>query len=383
MRVAVIGGKLQGVEAAYLAKKAGWEVVLIDKEQSVPAAGLCDCFFNFDVNRLVELMWFLKDVDLIIPAMENKEALGIVDRCARYMKVPIIYDAAAYAISSSKITSNEIFARIGIPAPSPWPECGFPIIVKPSGTSGSEGVIKINDREELQRLTDLKEINADWVIAEYLEGASFSLEVIGYAGNYKVLQITKLSMDEIFDCKRVIAPVSLAPGLKKQFEDIALNIAGNLNLNGMMDVEAILHNGELKVLEIDARLPSQTPTAVFKSTGLNMVEILGEAFVCGKSWPDFDIRERRGVVYEHIMVSPGRLASAGEHIMAEGGPLHLHTDFFGADEAITNYAPGKTHWVATLITTGADLYEAWDKRCAAVEGIRSEMRGCECYDEIA
>ena len=33
MKAVVIGGKLQGVEAAYLAKKAGWEVVLIDKSE--------------------------------------------------------------------------------------------------------------------------------------------------------------------------------------------------------------------------------------------------------------------------------------------------------------------------------------------------------------
>ena len=41
MRVAVVGGNLQGVEVAYLAHKAGWEVFLIDKRTGAPASGIC------------------------------------------------------------------------------------------------------------------------------------------------------------------------------------------------------------------------------------------------------------------------------------------------------------------------------------------------------
>jgi pyrrolysine biosynthesis protein PylC len=44
MRVVVAGGKLQGIEAAYLAHQAGWSVLLIDREASPPARGLCDQF---------------------------------------------------------------------------------------------------------------------------------------------------------------------------------------------------------------------------------------------------------------------------------------------------------------------------------------------------
>ena len=40
MRLAVVGGKLQGTEAAYLAGEAGYEVVLIDRRAERPAAGL-------------------------------------------------------------------------------------------------------------------------------------------------------------------------------------------------------------------------------------------------------------------------------------------------------------------------------------------------------
>lgn len=370
MRVVIVGGKLQGVEAAYLAKKAGWEVILIDKHDGVPAAELCDQFYALDVTQVLEWGSFLKGIELIIPALENQEALDSLVRSAHYAGIPLAFDKDAYAISSSKISSNEMFARTRVPAPIPWPECGFPIIVKPSGASGSEGVVKINSAQEFQRLFE-KGLN-DWVIEEYLEGPSYSLEVIGFAGVYKVLQITELYMDKVYDCKRVVGSAALSDELKKEFEQIGLNLAQSLNLKGIMDIETILHQGQLKVLEIDARLPSQTPIAVYQATGINMLEILGQAFVQGQPWQAFEIREKRGVIYEHIRVVKDSLETAGEHIMTDAGLLHFYTDFFGADEALTNYTPGKPEWVATLIITGVNNQAAWDKRGIVLQKIGNE-----------
>ncbi len=50
MRLAIVGGKLQGTEAAYLAGEAGYEVVLIDRRPDRPAAGLAAEVHVFDVT---------------------------------------------------------------------------------------------------------------------------------------------------------------------------------------------------------------------------------------------------------------------------------------------------------------------------------------------
>ena len=39
MRIAVVGGRLQGTEAVYLAKKAGWRTLLLDKGRKPPGLG--------------------------------------------------------------------------------------------------------------------------------------------------------------------------------------------------------------------------------------------------------------------------------------------------------------------------------------------------------
>lgn len=373
MRVAVIGGKLQGVEAAYLAHKAGWEVVLIDRDPVAPAVGLCDAFRRFDVTGEHELVRVLSDVQFIIPALENGRALASLHRWATHEGIPIAFDADAYAISSSKIKSDKLFASIGVPAPLTWPDCGFPAVSKPSEGSGSKGVFKIESLKDLQAFTDHTGLQNGWVIQEFLKGPSFSLEVLGFPGGCQALQITEIEVDDHYDCKRVLTPAYLSEYMKCQFGKTSTKIAESLKLFGIMDVEAILHDQKMKVLEIDARLPSQTPTAVYLSTGINMVEILGEIFVQSRKPAPFRIQEQKGVVYEHIKVSPGTLEVSGERIMASAGPLHVCRDFFSADEAITDYSPGSTHWVATLIVTGKNREEAWAKRCEAVRLIRKRF----------
>jgi len=379
MRVVIVGGKLQGVEATYLAHKAGWEVILVDRNSMVPAAGLCDAFYQLDVtSEALDLPKAIKVADLIIPALEEPVALEYLSERAARESVPLAYDATAYAISSSKRESALLFAKLGVPIPTPWPKCALPVVVKPSNSSGSRGVRRINKMEELTAFVTREPNN--WVIQEFLAGPSYSLEVIGVKDNFVSLQSTEIVVDSQYDCKRVLAPAGLSSTMNKKFKEIAITIADALNLNGIMDVEVISHKGTLKVLEIDARLPSQTPTVVNQSTGINMLELLYDVFVKGVIPTIPDVKYERGVVYEHIKVSPGILEVSGEHIMANAHPLKLCEHFFGADEALTDFAPGHLTWVATLIITGDNREEAWNRRCLVIEDIRDYF-GLSVYSD--
>ncbi len=373
MKVVVVGGKLQGVEATYLAHKAGWEVVLVDRNSMVPAAGLCETFYQLDVTgEALDLPGAIKSADLIIPALENPVALKCLKERAAKEDIPLAYDAAAYAVSSSKKESDLLFDKLAIPAPKPWPKCDLPVVVKPSDSSGSKGIRKISKMENL--LPFVVDESNNWVIQEFLEGPSYSLEVFGAKGNFVSLQVTEIVVDSQYDCKRVLAPVQLPTGVNAEFKKITEAIAAALNLNGIMDVEVVFHNDALKVLEIDARLPSQTPTVVNKSIDINMLQLLYDVFVRGAIPAVPDIGHERGVVYEHIKVSPGILEVLGEHVMASAHPLKRYDDFFGADEALTDFAPGCSPWVATLIITGNNREEAWDKRCQVIGDIRDYFK---------
>ncbi|WP_319403636.1 3-methylornithine--L-lysine ligase PylC [uncultured Anaeromusa sp.] len=372
MRVAVMGGKLQGVEACYLARKAGWSPVLADRLEARPAQALCDEFHCLDFLDAASLERLLESVDMVIPALEDQDALDQIEQSARRLKVPVLYDAVAYRLSSSKLRSDAFFSDLGVPAPKPWPHCEFPLTVKPSGASGSAGVRRVENEKELQALCGELGSLAGWVIQEYLEGPSYSLEVVAFQGRCRTFQVTELEMDAVYDCKRVLAPARLSAQLDAEFHQLAHTLAQALQLEGIMDVEVILHQGQLKVLEIDARLPSQTLTTVYHSTGMNALEASWKA-LAGEALPSESAGAARGVVYEHIQVKPGCLEVCGEHIMADAGPLVLQQNFFGVDEALTNYQPGADCWEATLITTGTNREEAWEKRCAAIAAIQESQ----------
>jgi len=380
--VAVFGGKLQGVEATYLAHKAGWEVRVVDKNDQVPASGLCDSFVQADVTLGQDLFRVLADVDLVIPALEDDDALSCLTRWCREAVVPFAFDPDAYAVSSSKLKSAELFSQSGLPVPLPWPDCGFPVLAKPSRGSGSEAVEIFHDVDALKRRFAAPFPPPGWVLQAYLDGSQHSLEVMGVPGHYRALQVTDLFVDEIYDCKRVVAPTGLSPERVAEFERLSLRIAEALQLRGIMDVEVILNQEGFKVLEIDARLPSQTPITVYGSTRQNMVHILGKLFSDNFTETASGTDTVRGTVYEHIRVSSELLETKGEHIMTTGGPLYLRQDFFGADEAITDYDSAKKSWVATLIITETDRSSALTRRDRIVEEIAKHFSIKKIDDSI-
>jgi 3-methylornithine--L-lysine ligase len=372
---AIVGGSLQGIEVAYLAHKAGWDVLLIDKKKDVPAVGLSDRFIQSDITRPGVLDTLPEEVGIIIPATENTAALEALYTWSMTASVPVAFDGQSYTVSSSKLESDRLFSRLNIPAPRHWPECDFPIIAKPSTGSGSKAVQYIRDRREFEKRFPEGRPVGDWVLQEYLSGPSYSLEVIGTPGNYNTFQVTGLEMDAGFDCKRVNAPAKLSTELIQQMEAISLRIANALRLKGIMDVEAILTGGTLNVLEIDARFPSQTPTVVYHSTGVNLLERLAGVYlgIEPPSIPEAAVNSY--VIYEHIAVTKDCIETGGEHMMKgkHVGRLKLHKNFFGAQEAITDYRPHQERWVATLIIVGKERDDTAAKRNETISNIQAHM----------
>jgi len=394
MRLLVVGGKLQGTEAVYLAAKAGWETVLVDRREAPPAAGLADRHVVADVTAdEVRAESLVTACDAVLPACEDMRTLEWLAERVPAWGVPLLFDLDAYRISESKLASQRLFAELDVPRPLPWPACGFPAVVKPDSASGSEGVSLVEDEAELAAaLARLAAGGHRPVVEEYAAGPSLSLEVLAWDGHAVPLQVTGLEFDAGYDCKRVVAPVgeaeaggpaaaghggscawdrAAAPGTLAAFDAMALRLAAGLGLNGLMDIEAMVGGAEPKVLEIDARLPSQTPTAVYWSSGLNIVELLGETARRGVP-PRVDRAPRRACVYQHVHAHDGLLEVAGEHVMGSAAPLQLVEGFFGVDEALTDYRRGARAWAATLIATGADVADA---RARADQAVRELARG--------
>jgi pyrrolysine biosynthesis protein PylC len=374
MRLAIVGGKLQGTEAVYLASKAGYETVLIDRRPAPPAAGLANVHHVFDiVAEPSKARAVLRACDAVLPACEDDVTLAWLAEQVPALGVPLLFDLDAYRVTSSKIRSNELFARLDLPHPRSWPESGFPVVVKPSNASGSVGVTVVDSEQALAvARRDLESDGHEVVVEEFIAGPSLSLEVVRFGGRTTILLPTALEFDAGFDCQRVTAPVDADPAVLTAFAESTRRLAEGVNLQGIMDVEVMVGGREPQVIEIDARLPSQTPTAVLHACGVNVVKLLVESVTSGAP-PAVDCAVRHATVYEHVQVAGGTIEVTGEHVIGGARPLTAITGFFGVLEALTDYAEGATEWAATLITRGADVAEARAIADAAVITIAREF----------
>jgi len=370
MKLLVVGCKLQGTEAIYLAKKAGFFVTAIDHNVLSCGCNLADCFLNGDVYDSSLMIELFKKNDAVLPAVEDVSVCRKLIKYGKITNTPVIFDENAYNISSSKEKSNMLFKKLGLPVPLPYPECEFPVMIKPDNQSGSSGVEKASSVDEMKQY--LEQAKSKCVIQEYLEGRSFSLEVLSWNGTVCFPMITEVLMDKDYDCNRIVAPAKISEDEEKQMYQIAESLVNSLNIKGIFDIEVISHHGTLKLLEIDARLPSQTPIAVYHSSGFNMVEWLIKRSLNLPVKPPS--KSNKVCWYQQILVSPEKICVLVEHIMTIGYPLHHEYDFFGADEALTDYTlqcNGKFR--ATVIIYGTSEEEVSNKFMNMVQKIQKRF----------
>jgi pyrrolysine biosynthesis protein PylC len=237
------------------------------------------------------------------------------------------------------LLSDELISKLGITAPLYSPVSGKSV-VKPSGGSGSDGVKIFEDAnlarkyaEELEKATGEKP-----VFQEYIEGPAYSIEVVGKPGNYNTYEITQIHVDDVRDCCLVSFPCEIPEAIDAEFRADSIKMAEAINLHGIMDVEAILSDGHMYILEIDARIPSQTPACILAGTGLNLLEELVNLFISEKDFKPYTPNATpRAASYESIITTKDSVTASGEHIMSQAGPLNYSAEAFGADESMTDY----------------------------------------------
>lgn len=372
MRIAIVGGALQGMEAVLLSKAAGYETVVLDRKKGAPAMSLCDEPVNLDPTKDPEAaLEVFRGCDAVIPACEEMDLLKTLDSMKSKMDAPLLFDLASYNISNSKNRSNEVMKSVGVPLPQPWPQCGFPAIVKPSSQSGSIGVTVAMNEEDMKKGLDIvMSLGDEPVIQEFVHGKSVSVEVIGNGKTAKGYITTEVCLDSNYDCKMVRCnPNIMTKEDCDLFAKIGEDVAEAIGLSALMDVEAILTPKGLRVLEIDARIPSQTPAAIEAATGVNLLEELATTAL-GR--PAGRKPKEGSSVYRHVYLRDGELRSSGEKEFGHVVSPRFAPGLFGSDNCITDYEPGKAEWHATLISKGRTEKEADERAAACIEKILDE-----------
>ena len=141
-----------------------------------------------------------------------------------------------------------------------------------------------------------------------------------------------------------------------------------MRIKGIFDIEVICHNGILKLLEIDARFPSQTPVSIYNSSGINMVEML-VGMATGTFYGGIAIKNEV-CFYQQIVVGIDEIRVLGEHVIGDCRKMTLISGFFGSEEGITDYCEGKMNWKAIIIITADTCENAARKFLQCVGNIK-------------
>ena len=358
-KVVIVGGKLQGCEAAYLGKEAGMEIILIDTDPNAPAQKMCSEFICGDVlSDDPKIVKVLGEADMILPTMENEKVLKGLTLLARANGYKLAFDLESYNISSSKKISDKLFSTNDLPCPRYYPDGNYPYIAKPESESGSHGVCILNCEEELESF--LKSCDKKYIIQEFVTGPSYSVEIIGTPGNYRTYEITEIFVDDIYDCNMAATHHTLDDDKKKRICDLAVSIAELIRLKGIMDLEVIDNGEDMIILEIDARFPSQTPIVVYHASGMNYMEELYDLFTTG-NFNTPQINHGRCASLTHYFYDGNKYVSQGEHIMVEGGILNFDYNLCSEAVVITDIEESGKEWRGTFINWADSLDELKEK----------------------
>lgn len=253
MTILILGGGALGVQATTLAKAAGFHVLLADKNTACPAKALADEFFLIDAAKDP-----LPKADLILPATESETVL------THLPAENVLFDLSAWNKTASRLAADEFLRSIGVAIPDYFPKGSEPYLVKPDRGSFGKGIWVTEDFCEVGGA-----VNAGFVTQEELDGPVWSQIVTGKPGRYTAHPPARLT----YNIRQRTGAQCLSAPNADELAHTAEKIARELNLSGILEVEAIFHQGQWKVIDLNARLPMYTDEALLE-TGINLLEEL-------------------------------------------------------------------------------------------------------------
>ena len=156
----------------------------------------------------------------------------------------------------------------------------FPSIVKPVDRSGSRGITKVKNKEEMLGAVK-KSLSISFsnkvIVEDYIEGEEFSVEYISWQGNHHYLATTKKYTTGAphFIETGHLEPAPISDEINNKIKTIVEKSLTALQIEyGASHSEVIVKNGEVYLIEIGARMGGDFigSDLVFLSTGYDFVK---------------------------------------------------------------------------------------------------------------
>lgn len=289
--ILVFGGGTLQCSIINRIKLAGYASIVIDPDPNAPGKELADVFItvggqDYDTTLDVAKQYRVKGV---VTAATDKPIL-MMCRIAEELDLPFpSYQSCDTVLDKAKF--KEFLKDNNLPHAKGQMFTGevdvkgldftFPVITKPVVNSGSRGVIKAHNKEELAlAIKETLQHSRDekYLIEEYIEGDEISVEALVQHGKVQVLQLTdKIVTPPPYNVELGHIQPSRFMELKPEIEALIHKIVDKSGLdNCALHPELKINNGTVTVIEIGPRLGGDfiTSDLVPLSTGINMEDQL-------------------------------------------------------------------------------------------------------------
>jgi len=270
----------------------GISAIAIDPNPNAYAKDSVDKFFVVNGDDFNQTCKIIEDnkINGIITTATDKPLKMMAKVAAKY-NFPFLSESAA-EYSTNKYFMKRKFIENNVPCANgniftskfelSNIKFNYPVIIKPTDSSGSRGVYKCNDFNELDNYFDqVKSISSDGnvLVEEYLIGNEISVEGLVYINQLYIIQFTDkiVSLPPYNVEMGHIQPASLTKKLKSKIKLILEKATNALELNNCgFHAELKLTKDGPKIIEIGARLGGDFISShlVPLSTGVNMEKCL-------------------------------------------------------------------------------------------------------------
>lgn len=345
--IAILGGVRPHAELAKYLRKMGYRTVLIDYLPSPIAKEYVDVHYQestLDIDAVEticrkECVFSIMDLctdRAIPPAALVAERLGL--------KHPYNYETSLIATNKNKMKT--MMKTAGIPTSSfvaattmeeaKYVSLNYPLIIKPSDASGSIGISKIVNEEELEdalkKAISLSR-NQQAIVEEFVTGTEIQIDCFVSKGKVVVLDIKekrKTSGDELTLSYGSLIPARINDRIMQRCYDVSDAIAKYLHVEyGPLYIQAITTGQEVYVVEFGLRFGGNLSFQIIQDiAGINVITTTADAYL-GMN-PEIIVQRPKLPVYAtyHIFPKKGFFSKLTGHekLIADGSidTIYVH-----------------------------------------------------------
>lgn len=269
-KIAIIGASYLQVPAVIKAKEMGHEVICFAWPEGAICKDYADRFYPVSITDKDKILEICQQEKIDgITTVASDLAVWTVNYVASHMGL-ISNPYEWTGVTTNKYEMRKCFIKQGLPSPAFYliNNCDeisglalkFPVIVKPTDRSGSRGIYKVENIEQLARAIEAARNEGfapQVLIEDFIDGHEVSVESISFMGKHYVIQIT----DKVttgaphFVELEHHQPSSLPKEIQEQIKNITEKALDALHIEyGASHSELkITPQGDIKLIEIGAR----------------------------------------------------------------------------------------------------------------------------------